>query len=360
MPNEIQEIKNFLDFLHKFIGNNNKILEKQFNQNYEINTGGNARIEVDTSALSETLGDQSQQTGNNKKYNLIKDFCLNAKLIIEKEKFLRMSELGKEILKEVKSKEKFNQKIIENCLTNNYFSSILSPLLKKFENKQNKLLVERDRVYDLFKKPEQLHFLLQILYGIEFLILDHSQNFVFVNTNYSNLSIITQSNDENKPQSQKELDDLISKQKKIGELAEEIVLNYEKMRLIKLGCPEKAERVKQVSIDDTRKGYDIESFNGIESDDISPDRFIEVKGTAGKKFSIIWSENEIEKAKDLGSEYWIYSVTEIDLGMNIEKYSKEPERIQDPYSKINPLEPNHPNDEYFKITEKKFHITKNK
>ena len=100
-------------------------------------------------------------------------------------------------------------------------------------------------------------------------------------------------------------------------------------------------------------------FFGKESDDIFPDRFIEVKGTTGKKFSIFWSGNEIEKAKELGTEYWIYSVTEIDLSTDLEKYAKEPEMIPDPYSKIRPFDENHPNDEYLKEQEKKFRVTKN-
>ena len=76
---------------------------------------------------------------------------MNAKLVAEKENYLSISTLGKEIFKDIDSAEKFNQNIIEKCLTNNYFSSILSPLLKKFKtNKQNELTATTELVYELF------------------------------------------------------------------------------------------------------------------------------------------------------------------------------------------------------------------
>jgi len=337
MTIRISEVKTFLKILHSFIENKNKVYEKNFMKNYTINTGSTL-----------TLDDS---------YDSIKKFCLNAKLVAEKENYLSISTLGKEIFKDIDSAEKFNQNIIEKCLTNNYFSSILSPLLKKFKtNKQNELTATTELVYELFYNAKEMNFL-QILYDLKF--LNHSKDVIAVNSNYSELIIIAQSIEYQKPQTQSELDDLILKQKKIGQYAEQVVLSFEKKRLTELGCTEQAKRVKQVSVENTRKGYDIESFDGKESDDIFPDRFIEVKGTTGKKFSIFWSGNEIEKAKELGTEYWIYSVTEIDLSTDLEEYAKEPEMIPDPYSKIRPFDENHPNDEYLKEQEKKFRVTKN-
>jgi len=337
MTIRISEVKTFLKILHSFIENKHKVFEKNFMKNYTINTGRTL-----------TLDDN---------YDSIKKFCLNAKLVVEKENYLSISKFGKEIFKNIDSDKKFNQNIIEKCLTNNYFSSILLLLLKKFKtNKQNKLSATNEFVYELFYNNKKMD-LLQILYDLEF--LEYSTDVITVNSNYSELFIIAQSIQYQKPQSQSELDDLILKQKEIGQYAEQIVLNYEKKRLTELDCIEQAKRVKQISIENTRKGYDIESFNGKESDDIFPDRFIEVKGTTGKKFSIFWSENEIEKAKELGSEYWIYSVTEIDLNTDLEKYTKEPDMIPDPYSKIKPYDERSPNDEYLKEQEKKFHVTKN-
>ena len=126
--------------------------------------------------------------------------------------------------------------------------------------------------------------------------------------------------------------------------------------MIKEGKLDQANRVKQISNDWANKGYDIDSFNG-EGEDILPDRFIEVKGTSGKAFSIFWSENEISKAKQLGDEYWIYFVSEINLEDVDNECPNDPKCIQNPYDKIKPYEKN-PNDEYAKKI-KSIHVTKN-
>ena len=281
---------------------------------------------------------------------------MNAKLIVEKENYLSITKLGKDISNSIDVDDEFNRKIVEQCLTNNYFSNILIPLLQKFEtNPQNELWAERSTVYELFKNIVNMD-LLNILYDIKFFI--HGEK-ISVNPIYADNFIITKTIENQKPQSQSELDAKLLKQKLVGQYAEEVVLQYERKRLRDLGCDEQAKRVKQISFDDTKKGYDIESFNGIESDNIFPDRFIEVKGTTGKEFSFFWSENEIEKAKDLENEYWIYSVTEINLNTATEKYDIEPEMIPNPYSRIRPYDENTPNDEFLKIQKKTFHVTKN-
>jgi len=282
-----------------------------------------------------------------------KKFCLNAKLIEEKENFLNFTKLGESILKNYNpgNIEKFNEEIVEKCLTNNYFSNILIPILAKFHNnKQNELWYEQKEVFDLFKTTK----ILPILYDVEFLLPPKLEK-IFVNPIYAKNYIIEQSINNKRPQSQSDIDDSLLKQKKIGQIAEKFVLEYERERLTKLGCPDKAKKVEQISEDWANKGYDIESFNGKESDDILPDRFIEVKGTAGRKFSIFWSENEIETAKELRGEYWIYFVSEINT--ETEKPPNEPERIQNPFEKIKPYE-NNTYDEFTKKFES-LHITKN-
>ena len=85
------------------------------------------------------------------------------------------------------------------------------------------------------------------------------------------------------------------------------------------------------------------------------DIFIEVKSWTGKKFSIFWSENEIEMSRELGKRYWIYFVSEIDIE---NKTSPNiPEMIQDPFNRIDPLNINPENTEFDKKWES-IHITK--
>ena len=63
-----------------------------------------------------------------------------------------------------------------------------------------------------------------------------------------------------------------------GLLGENLVINYEKERLIKLGRVDLAEDIKWISKQDDGTGYDIISFDVEKFDDVQ-ERYIEVKST---------------------------------------------------------------------------------
>lgn len=69
-----------------------------------------------------------------------------------------------------------------------------------------------------------------------------------------------------------------------------------------------AELVKRISTINVSAGYDIESFDGT-TDDIFPNRFVEVKATHGNEIRFYWSNNEIKVSKKLKNTYWIYMMT---------------------------------------------------
>lgn len=85
-----------------------------------------------------------------------------------------------------------------------------------------------------------------------------------------------------------------------GEKAELFVLEYEKNRL---GVP-LSEKVRQISEIDVEAGYDIISFESLQSQE--PDRFIEVKAISDTGF--YWSKNEYEIARLKGDKYYLYLV----------------------------------------------------
>lgn len=123
----------------------------------------------------------------------------------------------------------------------------------------------------------------------------------------------------NKPKSitLEELKEKLEIAEKIGEQAEEIVLDFEKRRLdYKVG-------IEKVSEDDASLGFDIISYNDI--NDSYNNRYIEVKAiTDYQKFYL--SRNEIYKSSILGENYYLYLV--------YIKNSKEPIIIQNPYKTI--------------------------
>ncbi len=97
-----------------------------------------------------------------------------------------------------------------------------------------------------------------------------------------------------------------------GLVGEELVLQWEKERLIKEGYDNLVEQIKWISKQTDTYGYDIESF------DIKPNgelkkKFIEVKTTVSKYDTDFFvSANEVEKSKKLGSDYWLYRIFDCD------------------------------------------------
>ena len=94
--------------------------------------------------------------------------------------------------------------------------------------------------------------------------------------------------------------------KKVGDAGERYVYEYEKNKLLSWGMENLANKiVKQYEDLSTFPGYDIQSF-----DEGGNEIYIEVKSTKGKSknyFEI--SENEINAARSLGKNYFIYQVT---------------------------------------------------
>lgn len=123
----------------------------------------------------------------------------------------------------------------------------------------------------------------------------------------------------------------LEEKKKVGNFAEELVLAFEKKRLKDLGFPVEASCAKAVGKLKTNAGYDIESFNG-KSRNMHFDRFIEVKGSGEPKLRFVWSQNEMNIAKDLKDKYWIYYQGGIDKKTGKSKY--KPILLQDPFNKI--------------------------
>ena len=275
-------------------------------------------------------------------------FCLQTKIITHENDDLVLTDLGDQILL-IDSKEKLNELIISECLLKGDFSNKIIPALAQFNvDENNELWYEKKSITQLFDSTDFLH----ILYDVELLVKGETD--VRLNSKFHENESITIQRKKKRKQSQGDIDDSLKIQKKIGQIGEKIVLKFEKNRLKEAGCVDEAEHVDQISEDWANKGYDIDSFDG-NSPELQPDRFIEVKSSTGKKFSVFWSENEIEVARELGEKYWMYFVSEIDI--DNETSPNIPEMIQDPFNKIDPLNINPENTEFDKKWES-IHITK--
>lgn len=98
--------------------------------------------------------------------------------------------------------------------------------------------------------------------------------------------------------------ELEQKNSELGKKGEDLIVNYEKWRLINLGKHNLANQVTWISQIDDSAGFDILSKN---SD--GTDRYIEVKTTKlSKETPIYFSKNEYEFSKMQSENYYLYRV----------------------------------------------------
>ena len=255
-------------------------------------------------------------------YDEIETFCLKLNLIIKNDAEIKLTEFGIELFELFENDLSLaNKKIVEQCFEIQDIKKNIENALEKFHYSNGKKWFPKWDVVNLFENVQ----ILPILYQTGF--LQKNDLSVIVNPEFDKLI----SKKIKKKITLNQLEKNLEHQKKIGDIAEEIVLNFEKNRLKNLGFEDESNKTRKISIDFANAGYDIESFNGKTSDGL-PNRFIEVKGTTKKELDFHWSINEINTAKNLGSNYWIYHVSEIDVQNKIS--INEPKMINNPYDNI--------------------------
>lgn len=95
---------------------------------------------------------------------------------------------------------------------------------------------------------------------------------------------------------------------KNGLLGEELVMTYEKERLINLGRKDLAEKIRWISKEDDGTGYDIISFDVDEFGEVQ-EKYIEVKTTEENDMNAFYiSVNELKVMEKLKSQYYIYRI----------------------------------------------------
>ena len=130
----------------------------------------------------------------------------------------------------------------------------------------------------------------------------------------------------NKPKKTlKELEQDMAAKKERGTAAESYILLLEKKRL---KDHHNFSDIKKISDDDVSAGYDIESFQSMDS--IKIDKFIEVKSYKNTN-TFYWSINEINKAKKLSENYVLVVVD----SNKINESSYQPTEIKNPYKFFN-------------------------
>jgi hypothetical protein len=276
-------------------------------------------------------------------------FCIFCGIIIEFKKQLQLTTFGKNLIKvnpennwELNELQK--NLLIENCFLDGFCKDESISVLKQFypDNKRRTFVFSKKDDFILKNISSNL----QLLFQID--LIQKDEKILFVNPIFSKyLSFLL----DNRNMSLAELDQHLKIDREIGDIAEKIVLEYEKNRLKNEESSDSESTLVQIiSTTDVTAGYDVESFDG-KTADLEFNRHIEVKGSTNNELSFYWSSGEIQKARELGSLYWIYFVPGIDRKTH--SYHGEIIKISNPGHEV--LETG-------KYTSNctKYHITKNK
>lgn len=273
------------------------------------------------------------------------NFCKDIEILKFENDVITITSLGNQIFDEYEKNLQLSSELKklfrDQCFLKGSFSESVNDGLSRFFKTRNEVWAPSDQVYDLFQNKE----LLPLLYECELLTLVGDK--VLLNSEYND-KISTKKTTSQVRITQKQIDNQLRLMKKIGEIAEELVVTYEKNRLNAIGCTFESDKVQRISIGHANAGYDIVSFNASPTDG-DYDRFIEVKGSSGSEIDFHWSENEIKTAAELQDKYWIYFVPDIDV--ETRNTNSEIKQIQDPHKNIF-------ENKLFTKTTENFHIKK--
>lgn len=192
--------------------------------------------------------------------------------------------------------------IADNCvLTNKNFSRLIEFLKSFVFDKQHKTLIYNVADYPISDTADmELLTQLGIIYK--------RKTTWFLNRTYLDLVdeiLHSQPLDKTKTFTQAQLERILFEQKKIGRLAEDLSMQYERNRLRDKSLHEESSKIKHVSETNANIGYDIESFRQ-KTPSMKHDLFIEVKARKHKLNSFIITNNELQTAKRMGTKYAIY------------------------------------------------------
>ena len=240
-------------------------------------------------------------------YDSVLNHCNACGLIVIKGKNVSLSILGQKLLNanpekyfEVTTSQK--QLIVDKIIFKGAWNHHARELFVRFTANAQTLLYELSSV-DTSLTTEQnvsIHFFKY------FGILQEENSLIQVPSKYTQM--VYEMTSDSRAISEQQLEQLLLENNRLGTKGEIAVVKFEKQRLIKLGKLVQADLVKRISPINAAAGYDIESFDGT-TDDVFPNRFIEVKTTTQKDIRFFWTVNERKIATKLKTQYWIYVLT---------------------------------------------------
>ena len=251
-------------------------------------------------------------------FDEVYEFGLNLNLYIEQGNRVKLTPKGSSVVDMKHSgidlTPEQKKYIVDNCVFENIKLQNITRFLKSFS--QNNWPISKTRMFE-----DEISILSQ------FGVIKKIGSFWVIEPDY--LDYVEQIKEGvPKPMTQKQLEAILAEQKRIGDLAEEFTVEYEKKRLRKKKLNSESKKVQKISTKYVNKGYDVESFSKKSKE---ANLFIEVKGRKWDLTSFIISINEIKTAKRLGEKYAIYFWNNV----GSKNPPKEPLKIiNDPFRKL--------------------------
>lgn len=242
--------------------------------------------------------------GQRAEYDSVIGYCVNCELLQLKNRNAKISSLGQKFLDanregyfEITEAQK--QLISERIIFRGAWNPHARELFALFS------LNQANATYELSLADNSLTITqANAVHFFKYLGIVQEVGFVIqVEKRYSEL--VYQLTADSKTITEQQLEKIWMENRRLGAQAENAVVEFERKRLRRMGKNAQAELVKRISTINAAAGYDVESFDGT-SDDIFPNRFIEVKATHGDEIRFYWSQNEMSVAKKRKNTYWIY------------------------------------------------------
>ena len=267
----------------------------------------------------------------------LEEFCSRLGVLNVNSKSFELTVIGERILQSL-DKDAIKEILISECFLKGNISKNILQDISQFSIDDNKTRWCKKKDFGkLFMEKKALW----ILYETGFLqrpdgIVTINQKFMPALNNELK-KVVRKKPPKSQAQLEKELERERENKKKIGEIAENRILEFEK---------EQSRKARRISQENASAGYDIES-----QDEDGNVRLIEVKGSTGDEFDIYWSQNEIKTARENRDKYWLYFVPGVDIKS---EELPEPELYPDPIASI--LDSN----QFTDIKEETLHLIKNK
>ncbi|RFB41307.1 DUF3883 domain-containing protein [Bacillus sp. RC] len=205
---------------------------------------------------------------------------------------IKLTEIGEEMIKLASDRYELStqqKRLVSNIYIRNN-SSLSKEWLMLFS--RGKMYIDRNSIKLSFQQfTEDM---------IELNVARQENNLVYLDTRYAEKML----DFEKEGMTEEELLKVLETNKMLGEIAEEIALQFEKKRLVLAGRSDLANRVVLISKADVSAGYDMKSFKDANSEIY--DAFIEVKYFNNNHFYI--SENELKTAELIKEDYYLYLV----------------------------------------------------